>query len=107
MPATGDEADGALITPNSQKSMMRGFFMKAPVIPAASEKTLTVREWVLPAARVRRRDYARLNKALPAGMPDTLQVDIVHSREGTERSTAAVYGQHVYMIHYEFVPRGA
>lgn len=54
---------------------------------------------------MQRRDYFRLRKALPPGMPDCLQVSIDHSDEGTERSTAAIYGKDAYLIHYEFKPR--
>jgi hypothetical protein len=89
-----------------RKTIMRELFTKAPIIPAAGGRASAACEWVQPAARVERRDHARLNMALPAGMPDWLQVDIVHSREGVERSTAAVYGGHFYMIHYIFTPRG-
>jgi hypothetical protein len=43
---------------------------------------------------------------LPAGIPDFLQVNIAHSKEGIERCTAAIYGSRAYVIHYEFKPRG-
>ena len=39
-------------------------------------------------------------------MPDCLEVVISHSEQGTERCTAAIYGKHAYLIHYQFKPRG-
>jgi hypothetical protein len=57
-------------------------------------------EWILPAMHGKRR-YG-VCKILPAGKPDCLRVEIIHFGDGTERCTAAVYGEHVYVIHYEF-----
>lgn len=84
---------------------MSEFFPKPPFIPAATHHTMPVCEWIIPAPSVQRRDYFRLRKALPPGMPDCLQVSIDHSEEGTERCTAAIYGDCAYLIHYEFKPR--
>lgn len=61
-------------------------------------------EWVMPAF-IAKRDHARTCKALPPGMPDCLEVSVIHSDEGTERCTAAIYGARAYLIHYEFKPR--
>ena len=77
------------------------------IIPAAPYYSSTRRdarpacEWVMPVA-IARRDYARTRKALPHGMPDCLEVSVVHSEEGIERCTAAIYGARVYLIHYHF-----
>lgn len=38
----------------------------------------------------------------PPGMPDCLEVHVIHSEEGIERSTAVIYGARAYLIHYEF-----
>jgi hypothetical protein len=63
------------------------------------------REWVMPAF-IARRDYARTCKMLPPGMPDCLDVSVVHTEEGIERCTAVIYGAYAYLIHYEFKPTG-
>ncbi|HVL75263.1 MAG TPA: hypothetical protein VM406_04545 [Noviherbaspirillum sp.] len=47
-----------------------------------------------------------MSRALPPGMPDRLDVSIVRSEQGVERSTSLVYGRHTYLIHYEFRPAG-
>ncbi|MGV3742899.1 MAG: hypothetical protein ACO1NO_11380 [Burkholderiaceae bacterium] len=60
-------------------------------------------EWIAPAAL--RRDKHSVFKKLPAGKPDCLRVEIQHGEEGTERCTAAVYGDRAYVIHYELRPR--
>lgn len=60
-------------------------------------------EWAMPAF-ISKRDYARTCKVLPPGMPDCLEVSVVHSLEGVERCTAAMYGPRAYLIHYEFKP---
>lgn len=60
-------------------------------------------EWVMPT-RAQKGDYAKMRRALPSGMPDCLEVHIIHSTEGVERSTAVIYGEHAYLVHYEFKP---
>lgn len=82
---------------------MSELFPKAPFIPATGLDTRPACAWVLPAPAVRRDSYA-ICKALPPGMPDCLEVSIGQTPEGTERTTAAIYGQHAYLIHYEFNP---
>lgn len=57
-------------------------------------------EWVVPAL-IPERDYARTRRALPSGMPDCLEVHVLRSDDGIERSTAAIYGARAYLIHYE------
>jgi hypothetical protein len=86
--------------------LMSEFFPKPPFIPAARHDSIPVCEWILPAASIQQRDFFRLRKALPAGMPDCLEVSVDRSGEGVERCTAAIYGNHAYLIHYEFTPRG-
>lgn len=63
-------------------------------------------EWVMPVA-LPRQHYARICKALPSGMPTCLDVCVVHSPEGTERTTTAIYGTRAFLIHYAFTPRRA
>ncbi|WP_334187786.1 hypothetical protein [Noviherbaspirillum sp.] len=84
---------------------MSALFPDTPFIPTPSQLAVPVREQVIPAHAARHRDYFRTCKALPPGMPDCLSVSIAHSVDGTERSTAAIYGGHAYLIHYEFTPR--
>lgn len=55
-------------------------------------------------AFIPQRDYARTCRPLPPGMPDCLEVHVLHSEEGIERSTAVVYGARAYLIHYELKP---
>jgi len=78
-------------------------FPSAPRFSPALTDAAPVREWVMPAL-VPKRGYAKACVALPPGMPDCLEVNIVHSAEGTERTTAVMYGQRAYLIHYEFKP---
>jgi hypothetical protein len=86
--------------------LMSDIFPTSPFIPAARNRTIPACEWVMPAPSMQRRDYVNICKALPAGIPDFLQVNIAHSKEGIERCTAAIYGSRAYVIHYEFKPRG-
>jgi hypothetical protein len=37
-------------------------------------------------------------------MPDCLEVSVLRSAEGIERTTAVIYGARAYLIHYEFKP---
>ena len=85
---------------------MPGLLPKSPVIPAAGQHVMPACEWVMPATARSRREHFSLYNALPAGKPDYLDVAVSHAPEGTERTTAAVYGSKVYLIHYEFKPAG-
>lgn len=80
---------------------MSGIFPKAPAVNASVLDATPVREWVMP---VPKRNFARVCTMLPPGMPDCLEVHIVRSEEGVERTTAVIYGAHAYLIHYEFKP---
>lgn len=80
---------------------MRGIFPNAPMLPSAASDARPVCEWVMPAF-IPQRDYARKRVMLPPGMPDCLEVHVIHSEEGIERSTAVIYGTRAYLIHYEF-----
>lgn len=82
---------------------MSGIFPNPPLFPSAGRDARPVCEWVIPA-RIPERDYARTRKALPPGMPDCVEVQIIRSEEGTERSVAAIYGARAYLVHYEFKP---
>ena len=78
-------------------------FPAAPRFSPALTEVTPVREWVMPAV-VPRFGYAKACVALPPGMPDCLEVSIVRSCEGTERTTAVVYGKRAFLIHYAFTP---
>lgn len=81
---------------------MQGLFPRTPIIPVATQSATPACEWVMPAPAKRRRDHFSTCKILPPGMPDCIQVDVLRSEEGIERSTSVRYGDHVYLIHYEF-----
>jgi hypothetical protein len=51
-------------------------------------------------ANIAERDCVRMSKALPSGMPDRLELHIVHGRAGVEKSTAIVYGAHAYLVDF-------
>ena len=78
-------------------------FPDAPRASTALTDMPPVREWVMPTV-VPKRGYARTCVALPPGMPDCLEVSVLRSDEGTERTTAVIYGARAYLIHYEFKP---
>lgn len=82
---------------------MSGFLPYPPLSSRPGSSEASACEWVMPT-RAQKGDYAKLRRALPPGMPDCLEVHIIHSDEGVERSTAAVYGAHAYLVHYEFKP---
>lgn len=82
---------------------MSAIFPNTPLLPSSSRDARPVCEWVIPAL-IPERDYARTRRALPSGMPDCLEVHVVRSEEGIERSTAAIYGTRAFLIHYEFKP---
>lgn len=86
---------------------MPKIFPDAPTLPATGLDLMPACEWVMPAPSLQRRDYAKLVKRLPAGMPDCIDVRIIHFKDGTERSTAAVYRGSAYLIHYEYKRRSA
>lgn len=80
---------------------MAGIFPNAPQFSSAETDDTPVREWVVPAF-LPVRNYARKLCVLPPGMPDCLEVHVVHSDEGIERTTAVIYGTRSYLVHYEF-----
>lgn len=82
---------------------MSGIFPNAPVFSSAETDAAPVCEWVVPVD-IPKRNHARLCIALPPGMPDCLQVNVIRSDEGVERSTAVIYGARAYLIHYAFKP---
>ncbi|RZI40929.1 hypothetical protein EGT07_21780 [Herbaspirillum sp. HC18] len=83
---------------------MSAIFPDAPNFSSKETDSTLVCEWVMPVV-IPRRGYARKCVALPPGMPDFLEVSVIHSDEGTERSTAVIYGSRAYLIHYEFTPK--
>lgn len=72
-----------------------------PLAPSTDLDGRPARVWVAPAV-LTKRDYARVRRELPAGMPDCLEVCVIRHEDGVERATSAVYGKHVYLIHYAF-----
>lgn len=80
---------------------MSGIFPNTPVNVSAGTDSRPASAWVMPAF-IPKRGYARTCTALPPGMPDCLEVNVIRSEEGTERTTAAIYGARAYLIHYEF-----
>lgn len=99
-----NEADEML--PNkfaAQISPMHTFLPTAPLATFAQGGTLPATTWVAPAL-LSERDYARVRSALPAGMPDYLEVCVSRQEDGIERTTSAVYGRHTYLLHYSMEP---
>ncbi len=82
---------------------MSVIFPQSPYIPAIRQDSLPVCEWVMPAPAMRR-DYLNACQALPSGMPDCVDISIVHVEDGIERCTAVIYGRRAYLIHYAFKP---
>lgn len=85
------------------ETAMSAIFPNAPVFSPAVTDSSPAREWVMPAV-MPKRDFARACTALPSGMPDCLEVSVVHTEDGAERTTAVIYGARAYLIHYEFKP---
>jgi hypothetical protein len=82
---------------------MSGIFPRAPRFSSAETDATPACEWVMPAF-IPRRNHARTCTPLPPGMPDCLEVSVMRSEEGVERTTAIMYGARAYLIHYEFKP---
>ena len=78
---------------------MSGLKPAAPSFPSSGTPCVTVCEFVQPRKSPGSADLFRLCKALPPGMPDKLEVSVIRSQEGIERSTAAYYGGRAYLIH--------
>lgn len=78
-------------------------FPVAPRFSPSPADAGPVREWLMPTVTPRL-GQVKACVALPPGMPDCLEVNIVHSREGIERTTAVVYGARAILIHYAFTP---
>lgn len=78
-------------------------FPDAPRFSPTLEDAGPVCEWVRPAI-VPRFGRVKACVALPPGMPDCLEVSVVRAGEGTERTTALIYGARAYLIHYAFTP---
>jgi hypothetical protein len=80
---------------------MPGLFPNAPQFSTTETDITPAREWVMPAF-LPVRHYAQKICVLPPGMPDYLEVHVVQSDEGIERTTAVIYGKRAYLVHYEF-----
>lgn len=78
-------------------------FPSAPRFSPPLEDAGPVREWVMPAV-VPCFGQVKACVALPPGMPDCLEVSIIRSEEGTERTTAVIYRTRAFLIHYTFTP---
>ena len=80
---------------------MPGILPNAPIFSSTDWDAKPSCEWVMPAL-LPERAYIRTGRALPAGMPDRLEVRVVRFEDGIERSTAVIYGARAYLVHYEF-----
>lgn len=84
---------------------MQGIFPSVPRFSSTDTDDRPVCEWIRPAL-LPERDTARTRRSLPSGMPDSLEVHVVHFRDGVERSTVVTYGARAYLVHYEFRRHG-
>ena len=81
-----------------------------PIVPhtpgffSSGTRSATACALVQPAPTPRRADLFRLCKALPRGVPDKLEVSLIRTDQGVERSTAAYYGGRAYLIHIAMTP---
>lgn len=100
-------ADAQLKLQPALTVIMLGMLPKAPLFPSTSMKGLPACELVLPTSTARYADLLRLARALPRGMPDKLEVSIIHCERGSERCTAAWYGGRAYLIHIALLPRSS
>ena len=78
---------------------------KAPLFPSGLMQGVPACELVLPTPSGRHADLFRLSRALPRGMPDKLEVSVIHCDGASERCTAAWYGGRAYLIHIALLPR--
>jgi hypothetical protein len=85
---------------------MSGIVPGAPSFPSPGTPSVAVCELVQVRSTPRRADVFKLCKTLPRGMPDKLEVCIIHYDHGVERSTAAYYGGRAYLIHIAMTPAG-
>ena len=83
---------------------MSGIKPGAPSFPSSGTPSVAVCECVQPRKAPGYANLFRLCKALPPGMPDRLEVSVIRSREGVERSTAAYYDGRAYLIHIAMTP---
>ncbi|HEY0844249.1 MAG TPA: hypothetical protein VGE12_02715 [Noviherbaspirillum sp.] len=84
---------------------MQGIFPNAPRFSSTDIDNAPVCEWIRPAL-LPERDYAKIRRAIPSGMPDCLEVHVARFENGVERSTVVVYGARTYLVHYEFRRHG-
>lgn len=68
---------------------MQGIFPSVPRFSSTDTDDRPVCEWIRPAL-----------------LPDSLEVHVVHFRDGVERSTVVTYGARAYLVHYEFRRHG-
>lgn len=83
---------------------MSGIVPGTPSFPSSGTRPAAVCELVQPESTPRRAQVFRLCKALPRGMPDKLEVSVIHHDYGIERSTAAYYNGRAYLIHIAMTP---
>lgn len=83
---------------------MSGIVPGAPSFPSPGTPSFTVCELVQVRSTPRRASVFKLCKALPGGMPDKLEVSVIHFDHGVERSTAAYYDGRAYLIHIAIMP---
>lgn len=86
---------------------MPGMLPRAPLFSRALLQGPPACELVLPPAAPRHADVNRLARWLPPGVPDRLEVSIIRAGNGSERCTAAWYGERAYLIHLAILPAGS
>ena len=82
---------------------MSAIFPEAPDFSVLERHARPVCALVVPAD-IAERDCIRTSKALPAGMPDCLELHIVHGQAGVERSAAVIYGARAYLVDFRIDP---
>jgi hypothetical protein len=79
---------------------MQGLFPNTSFLAEQKNSQREPAQWIMPSAR--RCNRFGIYKMPPNGQPDCIHVDIIHTREGTERCTAVIYEGKAYVIHYTF-----
>jgi hypothetical protein len=82
---------------------MSAIFPEAPDFSLLERHASPVCALIVPA-NIAERDCIRMSKALPSGMPDRLELHIVHGQAGIERSAAVFYGERAYLVDFRIDP---
>jgi hypothetical protein len=78
---------------------MSGIFPESPTLPSSESEARPVCALIVPS-HVTERDCIGLCKALPAGMPDYIEMHIAHRQGCVEKSTVVFYGERAYLIDF-------